>query len=262
MPLPLVTHDQVVDCLRAVGLQAGDGLLVHSAVQFLGRPEGGIGMYLQALWEVIGSKGTIAVPTFNFAFAHGAAYDPQHTPSQGMGSFSEYVRCAPGALRSTHPMQSLAVLGRWADDLAGRDTPTAFEPGSAFARMFELDFRLLLLGADVRAVSVTHISEQRYQVPYRYWKDFTGPVHTLCGVEQRTYRMFVRRLDLDPQLHADHVQVLLEQRGQWQAVPLHYGRVSACKVVDYVAAVDEMIAADPWALVLNPPREAQPGDGQ
>ena len=31
--------------LQDLGIQPGDGLLVHSAVQFLGQPEGGVGMY-------------------------------------------------------------------------------------------------------------------------------------------------------------------------------------------------------------------------
>ena len=158
---------------------------MHSAIQYLGRPTstqdypaGGVGLYLDAIRSVIGPKGTICVPTFNFGFANGEPYDPQNTPSKGMGAFSEYVRQQPGARRTTHPMQSIAILGDKADDLAGRDTASAFDPGSAFERMLELDFKLLLLGADISASSIYHISEQRNQVPYRYWKDFSGQVRT------------------------------------------------------------------------------------
>ena len=91
-----VTKDQAIMALRALGLRPGDGLLVHSAIQFLGRPVGGVGMYLEALCSILEvrdsrvengesrvengqfllsnlgsrlSSGTIAVPTFNFAFA-------------------------------------------------------------------------------------------------------------------------------------------------------------------------------------------------
>jgi aminoglycoside N3'-acetyltransferase len=199
------------------------------------------------------TSGTLAVPTFNFAFARSQPYDPQNTPSVGMGAFSEYVRQLPAARRTPHPMQSLAVIGRCAGDLAGRDTPSAFDPGSAFERMLELDFKLLLLGADVQSVSMLHYSEQRLQVPYRYWKDFTGQVNTSQGWQPRTYRMFVRDLELDPRIELYPVQGTLAARGLWRSTLLNYGQVSLCRLVDFVAVLDEHLARDPWSLVVNRP---------
>jgi aminoglycoside 3-N-acetyltransferase len=146
-------------------------------------------------------------------------------------------------------MQSLAVVGRYSDDLAGRDTPSAFDAGSAFERMLELDFNLLLLGADVQAVSMVHYSEQRAGVPYRYWKDFTGQVKTSSGWQVRTYKMFARDLVIDPQLDLHPIQALLEQRGQWHSQPVNYGRVACCRLVDFVQAADDNLAGDPWGLV-------------
>lgn len=248
-----VTHHQVIDCLELLGVGRGDGLLVHSAIQFLGHPVGGVCMYLDAIMCVIGPEGTVAVPTFNFGFARGESYDPQETPSEGMGVFSEYVRQRPEARRSSHPMQSLAVIGRYAEELAERDTLSAFDPGSAFERLLDLDFKLLLLGAHVSAVSIYHYSEHRHNVPYRYWKDFRGQVRTPSGWEERTYHMFVRDLELNPVLTADPVQELLQERQQWLTVPLNYGKLATCRLVDFVAAVDHFLAKDPWSLVTNRP---------
>ena len=256
-----VTIEQIVVILRQLGIQPSDGLLVHSALQYLGRSAGGVnpaGLYFDALCTVLeidlhAPKGTLAVPTFNFSFAEGEPYDPQTTPSQGMGIFSEYVRQQPAARRTSHPMQSLAVIGAYAADLIGRDTPSAFDPSSVFERMLELDFKLLLLGTDIQAVSIIHYSEQRAQVPYRYWKDFTGQVKnpSTGDWETRTYRMYVRDLELDPQLKLYRIQEVLQSRGQWAAQPLNYGNISTCRVRDFVAAADELLAADPWALVSN-----------
>lgn len=248
-----VTAEQITPILRDLGLQAGDGLLVHSAIQFLGRPAGGAGIYLDAIRSVIGPHGTIAVPTFNFGFARGEPYDPLETPSAGMGVFSEYARTQPEARRTTHPMQSLAVIGRYAADLAGRDTPSAFDSGSAFEHMLELDFKLLLLGADWRAISIIHYSEQRANVPYRYWKDFSGQVRTPEGWQTRAYRMYVRDLDLNPQLTLEPIVAELERLERWRSLPLNYGRLSACRLADFVAVADRLLAADPWSLVLNRP---------
>jgi aminoglycoside 3-N-acetyltransferase len=267
-----VARQQVIQALEQVGIQPGDGLLVHSAVQYLGQPVGGVEMYSRAITETIspGSSpyddsrtdiipgpdspvGTLAVPTFNFAFARGEPYDPLRTPSQGMGVFSEFVRQLPTARRTPHPMQSLALTGRFADDLGSRDTLSAFDPGSAFERMLDLEFKLLLLGADIQAVSMLHYSEQRAQVPYRYWKEFTGKVRTPSGWEQRTYHMFVRDLNLDPHIDLHPVQDELIRRGQWAEASLNYGRISSCTLTDFVVCVDEFLARDPWSLVTNRP---------
>ncbi len=252
-----VTKNQVIACLEEIGVQPGDGLLTHSAIQFLGRPIGGAGMYMEAIMEVIGPQGTLVVPTFNFGFARGEPYDPEETPSQGMGAFSEYVRQRPQARRTSHPMQSVSVIGYYAADLAERDTPSAFDPGSAFERMLALDFKLLLLGAHVSATSIYHISEQHNRVPYRYWKDFSGLVRSPSGWEERAYRMYVRDLDLDPKTTADPVQERMEANDQWRSVALNYGRIATCRLKDFVATVDHFLTRDPWSLVTNRPESAQ-----
>jgi len=252
-----VEYQQVIACLKTLDIKKGDGLLVHSAIQFLGKPVGGIVIYKDAIMQVIGPSGTLVVPTFNFDFANGESYDRNETPSKGMGVFSEYIRQLPEAQRTSHPMQSVAAVGRFSEDLASRDTISAFDPDSAFERMLELDFKILLLGADISAVSLFHYSEHRFEVPYRYWKDFPGQVRSDAGWEERTYRMFVRDLEINPILTAEPVQTFLEERNQWRSVKLNYGRVSSCRLVDFVDAVDHFLARDPWMLVTNPPPQTQ-----
>lgn len=260
--MKLVTQSQLTQLLYELGLQPGDGVLVHSALHYLGKPEGGAEMYYRALASILGlseneeerpSVGTLAVPTFNFAFARGEPFDLRHTPSIGMGAFSEYVRQRASARRTPHPLQSIAVIGRHADDLASRDTSSAFEPGSPFDRMLELDFKILLLGADVQAISLLHWVEQRLQVPYRYWKEFRGQVCTGDQWEEKTYRMFVRDLALDPRIDLHPVQHRMEQREQWLSRPLNYGFLSLCRMGDFVKTVEEFLRQDPWSLVTNPP---------
>jgi aminoglycoside 3-N-acetyltransferase len=253
-----VTQAQVIAALQALGIKPGDNLFVHSAIQFLGRPAGGAGMYLQALRAVIAPGGTLAVPSFNFAFARGERFDPQNTPSDGMGVFSEYIRRQPEAQRTQHPLSSLALLGPLAAELASLDTPGAYDPGSAFERLVELDFKLLLLGASVQAVSMVHYSEQRFQVPYRFWKEFHGLVRTAQGWEPRSYRMFARDLQIDARLDLHPIEKRLRDQGLWHETPLNYGFLSACRLADFTAATDALLAADPWALVANIPEKTHP----
>ncbi len=248
-----VTKENVVAALIDVGVKPGDGLLVHSALQYLGHPIGGVSIYLQALLDVLGPDGTVVAPTFNFGFARGEPYDPHTTPSEGMGVFSEYLRQQREARRTSHPIQSLSVVGHFSGDLSKRETSSAFEAGSAFERMLELKFKILLLGASIDAISMLHYSEQRLGVPYRYWKEFSGLVLIGQGWQRRTYRMYVRDLELDPRLTLQPVQEILQSRRQWATIQLNYGWISLCSMTDFVTAVDELLAQDPWSLVTNRP---------
>jgi aminoglycoside 3-N-acetyltransferase len=248
-----VNREQVISVLEAVGLKKGDGVMIHSALQFLGIPEGGLGIYYDALCAVLGigaGTGTLVVPTFNFGFARGKPFDQATTPAEEMGVFPEYVRQQPGVLRSPHPMQSIAAVGYYAEDLTSRDTSSAFDSSSSFERMVELDFKLLLLGADVRFTSMIHYAEQRMKVLYRYWKEFTGEVRLTGQPPQvRTYRMFVRDMELDPEVSSAPVRNVLEERGLWSSVTLNYGKVALCRFRDFVAVAEELLAKEPWALV-------------
>ncbi len=251
MTLPVLSAKELETSLRLLGIEEGDGLLIHSALQFLGKPEEGEGMYLEVLQDILGSGGTIVVPAFNFEFAKGVDFDPAKSPSEGMGVFSELVRKHPEALRTNHPLQSLSILGAQDANIARRDTLSAFDEDSAFDVMLKEGYKLLLLGATIQAASIVHYSEQRASVPYRYWKDFTGNLLVNRKWEERSYKMFVRDLDIDAQLDLAPIQKALEENGQWFQTPIHFGHVSLCLLTDFVRATDQLLAEDPWALVAN-----------
>jgi aminoglycoside N3'-acetyltransferase len=245
-------HD-ILEVLKKVGVGVGDGLLVHSALQFLGRPKGGVGMYLEALQQAVGPQGTLIVPAFNFSFAKGEDYDPGSAPAVGMGTFSEFVRLTPGVKRTSHPMQSFVVWGRDAEVLAELDTPSAFDDGSAIEWALKNDYKLLLLGADIQAASILHYSEQRAEVPYRYWKEFSGRVLKAGEWQQSSYRMFVRDMEIDARLEIYSIEDELGTEGKWTQAKLNYGWVCQCRLKDFVRVTDRLLAEDPWYFVTNRP---------
>jgi aminoglycoside N3'-acetyltransferase len=145
----------------------------------------------------------------------------------------------------------VTAIGRDAEDLAARDTPGAFDEGSAFDRMLELGFIMVLLGASIQVASIVHYSEQKQRVPYRYWKDFRGTVIEDGQTREAVYRMYARDLELDPRMDFLPVQRRLEAEGRWVSRKLNYGTVAACALTDVVAAADALLREDPWALVGN-----------
>jgi hypothetical protein len=65
--------------------------------------------------------------------------------------------------------------------------------------------------------------------------------------------MFVRDLELDPQIEMYPVQRVMQEQGLWHAVPLNYGKISLCRLIDFVSILNELLAQDPWAMVANRP---------
>jgi aminoglycoside N3'-acetyltransferase len=246
--------DQLREALRGVGVLAGATVLVHSSLLHLGVLEG-VGhkdvprRICEIFLEILAEEGTLVVPTFSFAFCSGEPFDRRASPSESMGAFSEFVRSRPEARRSPHPMQSLAAIGAKASFICERDTAGAFDHGSPFDALVDLNARVVLLGATVQAVSLVHHAEQREEVPYRYWKEFSGTWRDRGVEEERTYRMFVRDLSLDPQLRLAPIEDELASRGLLSAVPVGGGTVSGFDARDFVGIARQRLRDDPLALL-------------
>lgn len=243
-------------CLADVQVSSGDLVMVHSSLLGLGRlvdhemsdvPN----VIVRYLREYLGPHGTLVVPTFNFGFCRGDVFDRQNTPSEHMGLLSEVVRCLPGAMRSRHPMQSIAAIGPLAQEICDPDTPSAFDERGSFDVLINLNAVLLLLGASFQAASILHFAEQRACVPYRHWKDFSGPYVDDGQRAIKSYRMYVRDLDLDPQLVMTAVEDELDSRGLLWRRTLGGGLVRSCAFQDLNAAARLCLERDPNCMVEN-----------
>lgn len=242
--------------LQQLGIQASDTLLIHSSLFHLGSLKGVSFSNIPVeivnhILNLLGPSGTIVVPTFNFDFCKGIPFDLKHSPSQGMGVFSETVRTWKGAKRSKHPMQSVAAIGKLASWISEPDTASSFGDGGPFERMFDLDTKLLLLGASMQYASLIHYSEEKQSVPYRYWKTFQGSCTNAGDSEEREYPMFVRDLSLDPRLQLSILEDEMDRNGQIKKKKLGSGQVVLCTFKDFFATSSEMLKKDPFCLLDN-----------
>jgi aminoglycoside 3-N-acetyltransferase len=165
-----VTQTQIVDALRGVGLASGQVVFVHSSLRSLGVVAGGAGAVVDAFLEVLGTEGTLVVPTFTFA--HGRVDDPTFDPQQDrseMGAIPEAVRTRPGARRSCHLLHSVAALGAQAQAITAVHGPSAWAADGPFWQLYELDARIVLLGVPYLRCTWFHVIEQLVQVRYRAW---------------------------------------------------------------------------------------------
>jgi aminoglycoside 3-N-acetyltransferase len=174
--------------LEALGLTVGDTVLLHSSLRALGFVAGGVHAVLQALLDVLGSSGTLVVPTHTpdntdpAAWRHPPVpeawwsvirqstpgFDPARTPSRWMGVIAETVRTWPGAVRSRHPQCSFAALGAHAGDVvAVHALADALGEESPLGAVYRLDGKVLLLGCGYDSSTSLHLAEYRQADPPR-----------------------------------------------------------------------------------------------
>ncbi len=241
-----------------LGLQEGDMLMIHSSLLKFGVPndvnlEGLSEKIFKILLSVIGENGTMAVPTFNFEYCNGIIFNKQETPSKLMGVFSEYIRKLPESKRSFHPMQSITAVGEKAEFLNENDTVSAFSPEGPFDRLLALNTKVILLGTDLNSVSMIHWVEEKLKVPYRYWKSFSGIYVDDLISYQRSYKMFVRSLELNPKLNMCYIENQLIREKKIQIYNIGGSAIRSFNLNDFVSIAMRCLTSNPYFFVSNHP---------
>ncbi|MHB9036851.1 MAG: AAC(3) family N-acetyltransferase [Armatimonadota bacterium] len=159
----VVTRQEIETGLKKIGLAKGDVVVVHGSLSSFGNGKGGAETVVDALLDVIGSEGTLVVPTYTYGLD---VYDPEESPSV-VGAISEAVRKHPNALRSLHPTHSVAAIGRLADVITeGHQNVHAFARGSALFKVLQARGKILQLGATQTSNSMIHVAEEISNLPY------------------------------------------------------------------------------------------------
>jgi aminoglycoside 3-N-acetyltransferase len=160
---PVVTGEQIAECLGGLGVREGDALIFHSALSSVGMLIGGQEALIDSMLAAVGQKGTVMVPVMPDM---AVPFDPQHSPST-VGSVSEFFRRRADAKRSLHPTHSVAAIGAAAEVLVeGHENCTPCGVGSPFEKLARMGGWVLLFGVDQDRNTSLHTAEDLADVPY------------------------------------------------------------------------------------------------
>ena len=222
---PMLTRAQITTDLEALGLAAGDVVMVHASLRAIGEVAGGPDEVHLAIKDVITERGTM------FMYASCPAYVDEvgrgeHTPereaeileklppfdpytsrsARDNGALVELFRTYPGSRVNPHPAR-FVVWGAQTDYLLSpQPWDFAFGYGSLLDRFVGLDGKILLLGSDHGNVTFLHYAEHigdfpdkriaRFQVPVlengeRVWREMAEYDTSSRGVHENwPYEMF------------------------------------------------------------------------
>jgi len=240
----MTTKVEIVDTLRAMGLKAGDIVIVHSSLSSLGEVPGGAETVVDALLEAVGPDGTVVVPTFA---TPDPVFNPESSPTT-LGAVAEALRRRPGAVRSLSPVASVAALGPAAAEIcAGHDrTPTAHGEGTPYWRIAERGGYVLLLGVDQDRNTMLHAAEEITRAAYL--TPITANMSVHGEIRQVTYQLF-------PGPHRDFIGLdkELRRRGIVRLGTIGRARVRLMPARALIEAVVELLRENPAAVLCDNP---------
>jgi len=167
-----IGQTELADQLRALGVEAGGILLVHTSFRAVRPVEGGPAGLIAALRDALGPEGTLVMPSWTEDDE--TPFDPAATrASADLGIVADTFWRMPGVQRSRHEF-AFAAAGPRAAEIVRDPLPLPpHRPESPAGRVHELDGQVLLLGVQHSEDTTLHVAEVIAGVPYRTPKSIT-----------------------------------------------------------------------------------------
>ncbi len=245
MTLHPLTQPEIETGLRKLGLAQGQIVEVHSSLSSFGWVEGGPDAVVDALMNVVGPEGAIVMSAYTLSknlplseeerswgiLAKVRLYGDDYRGPTGMGVIADEFCRRPGTFTGTG-LHRVCAWGRNADQLS-----------QGYQVLLEMDGWVLLLGVDIRRCSCMHQAE-KYPLPREIARCFEIPPE----IRQRFPKDYYVAYGQTPDDAWLKIQAQAEKQGIIQIGRIGQATCRFFKARPVVAAYEEALRADPWAL--------------
>lgn len=165
----MLTKLNIHDFLAENGIQKSDTVMIHTSMRSLGEVEGGCDGLIDGFTSYL-TDGLFLVPTHTWANVNKdqPIYDVRSTPPC-IGALPTVAAFRKDGIRSLHPTHSIAAFGKRAKDFVKgeENAPTPCPVGGAWARLYDEDAKILLLGVGIDRNTYIHAIDEMIDVPNR-----------------------------------------------------------------------------------------------
>lgn len=145
-----------------------------------------------AIEEAVGVSGTIVMPVFNWDILHQGEeiiYDVKNTPSK-MGYLTEYFRKRKGTIVSRNLFSPLAVKGYLSEKILKCPNQTSWGEDSSYKVLYDNNTAILMIGVDYNVVTMFHVAEIMFGVPYRFVYEFPNAFLIDESGKKKSYKKY------------------------------------------------------------------------
>ena len=179
--MPKLLQEDAERALRDLIFDEDQVIVIHSgvwsfALKFGWTTPDAIDGFVDLIKKVVGDR-TLIMPAYNFEFTRTRKFDLALSQPQ-VGILPERAWKRLGMKRTQQPMNSYFVCGPSVKEVLSRPCTTAWGNDGVLAWMGERNARICSLGLSwEESISFVHRCEEIANVPYRYFKKFSGTLY-------------------------------------------------------------------------------------
>ncbi|AJC85230.1 aminoglycoside N(3)-acetyltransferase [Campylobacter peloridis] len=253
------TTDELKLALQNLDIKKGDILYIHSEIFNFGIPV--INLHdlqkniIDCFFEVIGSEGTLIMPTFTYSFCDNKVYDKLNSKTK-IGVLNEFFRKLPGVKRTNDPLFSFAVKGA-KEKLFLKETNSCFGEDSVFDILTQQNAKLVLFGGRHVDHSYIHYIEEYMKVSYRFYKNFSGLIIDENGNKtNKNIMYYCRHLDMNSETSIDSILKMLIQNNNIRSENFANAEISIIDTKRFFDSGTKILAKNEKALLKQENKNA------
>ena len=240
-----ISKEGVAEIFQKCGVSNGDSIFLHCDALVTSELEGNdinekMSVLFDGIQELIGTSGTLIIPTFTYSATKGEVFDVTETPS-AVGLLTEYFRKRSGVTRSPHPIFSVASVGAMAETFTNSSIDDCFGMKTCFDLLHKMNTWIFTLGCSFDRVTFIHFVEQAELVDYRYFKSFPAVIVNGTETKKATIRYLVRDIHRATEVKLDKLKVRLNAESVLKSEEIGRALLTGVRAKDFFKIARDMI---------------------